>query len=280
MAENQKKGKKLSPFRGNWFLTAGAIITAVMVLLTIAGQFWTPCDPTAMDAAAKSMGPSFRHLMGTDAFGRDIFSRVMAGAGTTLFIAFFVVLIGAAGGILIGSLTGYYGGVLDEILMRLCDSITAFPSVLLALIILAVLGPGRWNVIWVLAILFIPSFARIVRTEFARCKSQNYVAMAKLQGAGSVRIIVRQILPNAYPVLLPAVSIGFNNAVLAEASMSFLGVGVSVSDISLGRMLYDAQNYILRGAPWYALFVGMTIVLLILGFSLLGEGLQKTERRN
>lgn len=118
--------------------------------------------------------------------------------------------------------------------MRLCDSITAFPSILLALVVIAVLGPGKWNVIWVLGILFIPSFARIVRGEFARCKHLNYIKSARLMGAGPVRIMVRHILPNTLPVLLPAISIGFNNAVLAEASMSFLGVGVSATEPSPG----------------------------------------------
>ncbi len=261
----------------SWFFTAGLVITAFMVLLILIGQFWTPYDPSAMNGMAKSQGPSFRHLCGTDYLGRDIFSRIMEGAGTTLFIAFFVVLIGAAAGILIGALTGYFGGIVDEILMRICDAITAFPSVLLALIVLAVLGPGKWNVIWVLAILFIPSFARVVRTEYVRIKKLNYISLAKLQGAGAGRIILRHILPNAFPVLLPAITIGFNNAVLAEASMSFLGVGVSASEVSLGRMLSDAQNYMLKGLPWYALFVGLTIVLLILGFSLLAEGLQQRK---
>ena len=182
-------------------------------------------------------------------------------------------------GAVIGALTGYFGGWGDEILMRLCDSITAFPSILLALVVIAVLGPGKWNVIWVLGILFIPSFARIVRGEFARCKHLNYIKSARLMGAGPVRIMVRHILPNTLPVLLPAISIGFNNAVLAEASMSFLGVGVSATEPSLGRMLSDGQGYLLRGLPWYALCVGVTIVLLILGFSLLGEGLQQRRRR-
>ena len=133
------------------------------------------------------------------------------------------------------------------------------------------------NVIGVLALVFIPSFARIVRAEFSRIKKLNYVSLAKLQGVGNFRIMLKHILPNTLPVLLPAVSIGFNNAVLAEASMSFLGVGVSASEVSLGRMLSDSQNYILRGMPWYAVFVGLTIALLILGFSLLGEGLQQEE---
>ena len=265
--------------KNTWFFTVGLILTAFMVTVILIGQFWTPYDPSAQDAAAKALGPSLSHLMGTDYLGRDIFSRVMEGAGTTLFIAFFVILFGSAAGILVGALTGYLGGIVDTVLMKICDAITAFPSILLAMIILKVLDrPGKWTVIWVLAILFIPSFARVSRTEYVRIKKQNYISLARLQGASPFRIMALHILPNAFPVLLPAITIGFNNAVLAKASMSFLGVGVSATEASLGRMLSDAQNYLVTGLPWYALCVGGTIVLLILGFSLLAEGLQQRRK--
>jgi len=267
--------KKLFAKHNNWFFKAGFILTTVMVFIVLLGQVWTPYDPNAMDASVKAQGPTLRHLLGTDFFGRDILSRILEGAGATLQIAFFVVLIGAVLGTVIGALTGYFGGVVDEVLMRICDAITAFPSVLLALIAIAVIGPGRLNVIMVLGCVFIPSFARIVRAEFVRIKRLNYISLARLQGVGDFRIMLKHILPNTLPTLLPAISIGFNNAVLAEASMSFLGVGVSASEVSLGRMLSDSQNYILRGLPWYAVFVGLTIALLILGFSLLAEGLQQ-----
>ena len=258
---------------------AGLILAGVMLLIIVIGLFWTPYDPAEQNVAAKSLSPSLAHLMGTDYLGRDIFSRVMEGAGTTLFIAFFVVLLGSAAGILVGALTGYLGGIVDTVLMKICDSITAFPSILLAIIILKVLDrPGKWTVIWVLAILFIPSFARVSRTEYVRIKKQNYISLARLEGASPARIMALHILPNAFPVLLPAITIGFNNAVLAEASMSFLGVGVSATEASLGRMLSDAQNYLVTGLPWYALCVGGTIVLLILGFSLLAEGLQQRRK--
>lgn len=269
--------KKLFAKHNNWYFKTGLILTMVMVGLVLIGQVWTPYDPNAQNPDVMAQGPSLSHLMGTDYFGRDIFSRVLEGAGSTLMIAFFVVLIGGGLGTLIGALTGYFGGVVDEVLMRICDALTAFPSVLLALIIVALLGPGKLNVIGVLGLVFIPSFARITRGEFARIKKLNYISLAKLQGIGAFRIMSRHILPNIMPVLLPAISIGFNNAVLAEASMSFLGVGVSASDVSLGRMLSDSQNYILRGLPWYALFVGLAIALLILGFSLLGEGMRDEE---
>lgn len=260
----------------NYFLRLGAAITIVMVLLILVGMIWQPFSPTAMDASAKSQAPSLIHLFGTDTMGRDILSRIMQGAGTTFLIATCVVLIGFVIGTIIGCLTGYFGGIADVILMRVCDSITAFPSILLALVMVMLFGRGKYQIILILGILFIPSFARVVRGEVARQRSLNYSYSARLMGAGHFRIIFRHILPNTFPVLLPTISIGFNNAVLAEASMSYVGVGVQKPDASLGGMLSEAQAY-LGIAPWYALFTGLTIVLLILGFSMLGEGLSREE---
>ncbi len=260
--------------RADIFLCTGGAICLITVCIIIMGWFWTPYDPTAMDAAAKFSPPSLQHLLGTDNFGRDIFSRVVDGAGTSFVIALCVVSIGCIAGIIIGSLCGYYGGLPDLILTRVCDSITAFPAFLLALVIVSVAGPGTENIILALGILFIPSFARIVRSEFARCRELNYIKSAKIMGAGGFRIMFRHILPNTLPVLLSTVTIGFNNAVLSEASMSFLGIGIQPPYASLGSMLSDSQSF-LYSAPWYALGTGGAIVLLILGFSLLGEGLQQ-----
>ena len=174
-----------------------------------------------------------------------------------------------------GALTGYFGGVVDEVLMRFNDAMTAFPSILLALVLISILGPGnKYNVVIALGIVFIPSFARVTRTAFAALRDVNYVKSARLMGASSGRILVRQILPNTMQVLLPALTIGFNNAVLAEASMSYLGIGVTPPDASLGYMLSEAQG-MLTSAPWYALGTGGTIVLLIFGVGLMGEGLQR-----
>ncbi len=251
---------------------AGAIITGIMVLIILIGIFWTPYDPNAMDGTAKMQAPSMSHILGTDNFGRDIFSRVVQGAGSTFLIAAATVAIGLVIGILLGSITGYYGGWMDEVLMRINDSILAFPSILLVLVLIAIIGPGKYNIIAALGILFIPSFARIVRTEVAKQKNTDYVRSAKLMGASDMRILLLHILPNIVPVLLSSIAIGFNNAVLAEASMSYLGVGVQPPDPSLGRMLSEAQGF-LSGAPWYAISVGVAIIFLILGFGLLSEGL-------
>lgn len=151
----------------NSFFYIGGGISLVMTLLILMGYIWTPYSPTQMDASAQMQAPSLQHLLGTDNFGRDIFSRVLQGAGTSFLIAVSVVAIGCLAGILVGSLCGYYGGTADVILTRVCDSITAFPSILLALVIVSVVGSGTYNIILALGILFIPSFARIVRGEFA-----------------------------------------------------------------------------------------------------------------
>ena len=262
--------------KGNPFLYIGSTISALMTALILIGYFWTPYDPTAMESQ-KFLSPSWEHLLGTDNFGRDIFSRVLQGAGTSFFIAVCVVLIGCVCGIVIGSLCGYFGGLPDLILTRICDSITAFPSILLALVIITVMGSGTFNIVIALGILFIPSFARIVRGEFARCRDLNYIKSARLMGVGTVRILFSHILPNTYPVLLSTITIGFNNAILSEASMSFLGLGIQPPYASLGSMLSDSQTY-LKSAPWYALGTGGAIILLILGFSLLAEGLQRANR--
>ena len=248
----------------NGFLLAGLIITGVILLITVIGMFWTPYPPTAMKYG-RFQPPTLQHLFGTDNFGRDIFSRVIKGSGTTLAM-------------LVGAVTGYFGGLIDDVLMRLNDALTAFPSFLLALLVVSLVGPGKkYSVVLALGLVFIPSFARVMRTEFASLRNKNYVTRARLMGASNLRILFIHLLPNTLRVLLPAFTIGFNNAVLAEASMSFLGIGVTPPDASLGYMLSEAQA-MLKAGPWYALCTGCTIVLLIFGVGLIGEGLQELNR--
>ena len=271
-----KPRKPVSRKKANGFMIAGGVITALMALLIIVGYFWTPYSTTGM-SRDKFLGPCASHLLGTDNLGRDLLSRIMEGAGSTFFIALCVVLIGGIVGTVIGCLTGYFGGMADAVLMRVCDAITAFPSILLALVLIAVFGTGKYRIILILGILFIPSFARVVRGEVAKQRNLNYVASAKLMGASDFRIIFFHILPNTFQVLFPILTIGFNNAVLAEASMSYLGIGVRPPDASLGRMLSESQGYLAK-APWYALCTGLAIVLMILGLSLLSEGIQQRRR--
>lgn len=258
----------------NRFFYAGLIITGILLLLVLVGVVYTPYDPTAMNAQEKLQGASFRHLMGTDNMGRDIFSRVLYGSRITLLIATGTVALGAIAGILIGAFTGYYGGRLDEVLMRVMDALFAFPSILLALVFVSLFGTGTWQVMLALGVAFIPSFSRIVRSEFLRCKNADYVKSAKLQGASSLRIMFWHIMPNCKNVILSAILIGFNNAVLAEAGLSFLGIGAQPPYASLGKMLSDAQQYMMT-LPVYVLGPGLMIFSMVIGFSFLGEGVRE-----
>lgn len=248
----------------------GSIIISLVLIFVVVGIFWTPYDPNTMNGTLKNAPPSLRNLFGTDNFGRDILSRVMTGAQTTFLVALFTVGVGAGLGTIIGALTGYYGGWLDEVLMRINDGITSFPSILLALVFVSIIGPGTYNVIIALSIIFIPSFARIVRSEYISFKQMDFVKNAKLMGASDFRIMFVHILPNTKPILLSSITIGFNNAVLAESSLSYLQLGVQPPDASLGRMLSEAQPYLFT-APWYAIVPGVMIILTVLGFSLLND---------
>lgn len=248
----------------------GIVITAVFALAAVVSIFWTPYTTTGMDVALKNQAPSVLHIFGTDNYGRDIFSRVMQGTGTTLFISVCTVAIGAFFGTLVGLFTGYRGGISDEIVMRICDMALSFPSILLALIFVGIFGSGKYNVILALGILFIPSFARMARGETIKIKGYGFVESAVATGASKSRIIFKHILTNAMPSVLNTVAIGFNNAVLAEAGMSYLGLGVQPPEASLGRMLSEAQSYLFI-APWYAVFPGVTIILMVLGFSLISD---------
>lgn len=256
----------------NLNLIIGLILAGLVLVLVFVGIFWTPYDPLKMSLELKTNAPSMAHPFGTDNYGRDIFSRVMSGAGTTFFVALCTVVIGVFFGTIVGLVSGYIGGWFDEIVMRLNDMLTAFPSILLALILVSLIGPGKYNIILALGILFIPSFARIVRSDMIRLKERGFVKSAKLIGASKLRIIFIHILPNAFRGILTTAAVGFNNAVLAEAGMSYLGLGVQPPEASLGRMLLEAQSFLFK-APWYALFPGLMIVVIILGFSLISEGI-------
>ena len=268
--------KKNNGRKWNKYLIAGLIMTGLALLLGIVGFFWKPYSTTAMSASEKFAAPSFRHLFGTDNFGRDIFSRVMKGLGTTIVIGSLVVLFSASIGILLGALTGYFGGVVDELVMRITDAVNGFPSILLALVLISILGNGRQNVILALGIVFVPSYVRIVRSEFIRLRDADYIKRARLMGVKRSRILFVHILPNIFSVFWVSVMIGFNNAILAESGMSYLGIGVQPPDASLGKMLSDAQGY-LQTAPWYALAPGVTIAWIVLGFSLFSEGIRRRD---
>lgn len=260
--------------KSNWYFQLGKIITVFMLLYIAVGFFWTPYDPGSLSATDRFDAPSLSHLFGCDQLGRDVFSRTLEGAGNTLIIALSVLAVGFVFGLTIGALCGYYGGVADAVIMRICDAITAFPSILMAMVIIALTGTGTYNIIAVLGVLFIPSFARLVRGEFIKYRDRDFVTAARLAGVSPLRVIFVHILPNTWQVLLSGLTIGFNNAVLSEASMSFLGIGVGPADASLGRMLSEGQG-ILFSAPWCTLFPALVVIVLVLGVGMLGEGIRE-----
>ena len=191
----------------NAYFISGAAITVLFIILMLIGLIHTPYDPNAMNGAEKFSSPSFSHIMGTDNFGRDIFSRVLKGISMTGLVAVSTVAIGGSIGTITGAVTGYYGGLVDEIVMRINDALNGFPSILIALIIVSIIGPGKYNVILALGILFIPSFARIVRSEYISLKERDFVKSARLMGAGNMRIIFRHIFPNIRSTLFVTATI-------------------------------------------------------------------------
>ncbi|MGN0166248.1 MAG: ATP-binding cassette domain-containing protein [Lachnospiraceae bacterium] len=254
----------------------GIAIIAVLAVLALVGVFYTPYEADGVNYKLRMAAPSLKHLFGTDNMGRDVFSRVMVGLGTTFLVSFGIVAIGAGTGILVGAFTGYFGGAVDEIIMRINDSVASFPSILLALVCVSLFGANESNVVIVLGILFIPSFARVVRSEYIREKEKDYVKNAVINGASRLRIMFYYILPNIRESCFSTIAIGINNAILAEAGLSYLGLGVQPPTPSLGRMLAEGQSFITK-APWICIFPGLIIVLAVLGFSFIGEAFENSS---
>ena len=266
-SQRKKHGKKL-----NSQLIVGIILLLLICIPVLISFFWLPYDVNAMDPSVILKSVSISHPFGTDNFGRDIFCRVILGTRATFLIAVFTVVAGAAIGTVVGALTGFYGGIVDEILMRVNDCLASFPSILLALVVVSLLDKGMLNVCIALTLVFIPSFARIMRSEFIEQSKRDYVLSARLMGASDLRIIFIHIFPNTVKALVTGMLVGLNNAVLAEAGLSFLGLGVEPPDPSLGRMLSEAQVYI-WGAPWYVISASAVMVIMILGISLISENI-------
>ncbi|MEY8353874.1 ABC transporter permease [Lachnospiraceae bacterium 54-53] len=212
-------------------------------------------------------------LCGTDNFGRDIFSRILKGSQVVFFVGAFAVALGLTAGFLLGAVAGYFGGAADEIIMRLMDAKMAFPGVILALVLIAIFGTGLINTALALGIMSIPRFCRITRAGFMQIKEMDYIKAARARGVSPFRLIFRHILPNITSSLVVTATLGFSGAVLSEAGLSYLGLGIQPPDTSWGKMLYEAQSFLLT-QPWYAFIPGIMITLMVLGFNLLGDGLR------
>ncbi len=264
-------------WKGCWHkrnFIAGACMVGVMLLLMLVGFFWMPFDPDAIDVSHKLAFFSPAHPLGTDQFGRDILSRLMEGARYSFLVGALTVAFGLTAGSLIGAISGYYGGKTDEIIMKLIDVQMAFPGILLALMLIAVFGVGFQNMVLALGIMSVPRFARISRSGFIKYRDAEFIKAVRARGAGDGRIIFHHILPHVAPDIIVTCSLSFAGAVMSEAGLSYLGLGVPPPTPSFGKMLSEAQDSILQ-AGWYVLVPAAAITLLVMGFNLMGDGLRE-----
>lgn len=254
-------------------LNVGAVIVAVAALAAILGPFVAPFDPATQVLAERLAAPSFAHPFGLDELGRDILARVLAGARISFLVGLTVVTVSASVGTLLGAVAGYFGGRLDDVISRVIDTLLAFPGLLLAIALVAVLGPSLANVLFALTIIGWVGYARLVRGQVLRAREFEYVQAARALGAGTARILWKHVIPTAVPAVVVQATLGMAGAIIGEASLSFLGLGVQPPTPSWGTMLNGGRAHILD-APHLTLFPGLAIALLVLGFNFLGDGLR------
>ncbi|KNZ69034.1 binding-protein-dependent transport system inner membrane protein [Thermincola ferriacetica] len=252
----------------------GLILVAVFLLVALCAPLIAPYDPiTDSDLVKRLEAPSSEHIMGRDSQGRDIFSRIIYGARISVQIGVISVSFSLVLGVVLGAIAGFYGKWLDGLIMRLMDILLAFPSVLLAIAITAVLGPELRNAMIAIGVVYTPHFARIVRSTVLSVKTTEYIEAARAIGCSDLRIILRHVLPNCMAPIIVQTTLSIGTAILDAAALSFLGLGAQPPTPEWGAMLSDGRSYIQR-APHVMIFPGMAIMFVVLGFNLLGDGLR------
>jgi peptide/nickel transport system permease protein len=250
----------------------GAVIVALCILTALFGRFiWTkdPDDPVA----DRLLGPSWAHPFGTDDLGRDTLARIIHGAQVSLEVGLVAITIALVAGTIIGLLGGYFGGILDGTLMRLIDILFAFPGLVLAIVIAGLLGANRRNAMIAIGIIIVPAFARVVRASVLEVMGFPYIESARALGGGHLRIMRRHVLPNIAAPLIVLTTVYFSTAILAEATLSFLGLGTQPPEAAWGNMLATARSYVDQSV-WMSIFPGLAIMIVVLGFNFLGDGLR------
>ena len=261
----QLKKNKLAVF--------GAFIIIFFVLVAIIAPFIAPYGYDQLHAGERLTGPSAQNWFGTDDLGRDIFTRIVYGARISLFVGFFSVTGALVMGTLLGVIAGFFGRWIDLLISRIFDVLLAFPSILLAIAIVAILGPSLQNALLAIAIINIPIFGRLVRSRVLSIREEEYILAAKALGMKNSRILFHHILPNSVAPIIVQATLSFGSAILEAAALGFLGLGAQPPTPEWGKMLSDARQYI-QTAPWTVLFPGLSIMLVVLGFNLLGDGLR------
>ena len=264
----------LSRMKRNPFFLIGFLLTFLVIVTAIVGPFLVTHDPLANDLYSKLLPPGTDgHLLGTDQLGRDIFSRIIVGARMSLIISFFVSMISVVVGGLLGLVSGYCGGAIDAVIMRLCDIILALPLIVVTIALVAVLGNTTPNLIIILSILGWVEFCKLTRNNVMVVKNMEFVSAIKILGGKRLRILLKEIFPNVTTTLIIQTSLKFGNVILTEASLSYLGQGIMQPTPSWGNMIADGRNY-LAAYPWVCLVPGVALMISILGFNFLGDGLR------
>lgn len=254
-------------------IRVGTFIVIVAIVAAVLGPLLYPYDPASQELARRLEAPSFAHPLGLDELGRDILARLLQGARISLLVGIAVVSVSSTVGMFFGSLAGYFGGAVDDVISRVIDVLMAFPGILLAIALVAVLGPSLVNVVLALSIIGWVGYARLVRGQALRAREFEFVQAARASGASAGRIVIRHILPTAIPAVVVQATLGMAGAIIAEAALSFLGLGVQPPTPSWGTML-DAGRAHLFDAPHLTIFPGLAIAMLVLGFNFLGDGLR------
>jgi peptide/nickel transport system permease protein len=252
---------------------AGMVVTLALLGTAALSLVYTPIDPLRMSPAERLQPPSGTHPFGTDQYGRDLLSRVMAGARTSIAVGVIAVTIGAALGVMLGLVSGWLGGWPDELFMRLVDAVQGFPAILSALLFTAVFSPGIGVSMVAIGVAFVPAFARLTRASVLELRAREFVVAARALGAADRRLLLRHILPNTLAPLIVQATTSFPVAILAEAALAYLGLGTQPPNPSWGLMLKEAQNFLSMN-PWFAVFPGSAIATAVLGLNLLGDGLR------
>jgi peptide/nickel transport system permease protein len=280
VASNAEEKRRSSPgtwsrFRRHRLALIGTVILSILTFLAVAAPIISPFDPNRTDISQYRKGPSREHPLGSDASGRDVLSRLLYAGRVSLSVGLVAVSIYAFIGIVLGAIAGFYGGKVDSVIMRAADVVLAFPSLIIIITIVSVLGPSIWNIMWVIGLLGWPPIARIVRAQFLSLREQEFVIASRASGASSGRMIFRHMLPNALAPVIVAATFGMANVILLEAGLSFLGLGVQPPTATWGNMLTEAQSLpVLQSMPWLWLPPGLMIALAVLSINFIGDGLR------